>query len=703
MGEVNSPHTVETIRLKTMGTYPKIATITSLLAKVLLTCILCSAIASGQQSQVMQDFYRLEQENWRAYIEASRAVSTQGNFDVTFYHLSVDLGIASPYLTGTVLCRFRSVEDSTRTIKLNLRREFTIDSIRGDAAGFTFSLDTITVSLDHTFQTGDTGSVCVYYRGVPPVAGGLKGLRYVTHATNQRVIVSLSTPFLSYYWWPCKDGPGDKPDSVYVEITIPDTSIAGIPVVAVSNGLLAGVVSAGGKKTFQWRERYPIVPYYVMAAVSNYRDFHQTFTGTHGEQFPMDYYVFNEHLTAAQQGVADMPLVMAAFSDRFGVYPFSAEKYGMTQLGFYGAIENQTNTIINNMGSSYFGISVHELAHMWFGDMITCKDWHHGWLNEGFATYAEALWAEHTGGLSSYLSYVQNFRFLAGGTLYLQEISDPFAIFVPIIYDKGACVLHMLRGVLGDSVFFACLSSYAGDPAFRYGHATTEDFQGVCESVSQRDLDFFFTQWVYDQYYPMYEYTYSQDGGTGDVTVGIRQTQSTLGRRAVFEMPVRLKFLFQGGGDTTVTVWNSQQVQSFTLQLPRPVVSMQFDPDNWILRTAQVVSVNEGQEPELPLAFALEQNYPNPFNPTTTIQFTIVNPRPSRPSDAPSVTVGRGQSTIVKVYDVLGRQVATLVNEMKEPGTYAVRFDARDLASGMYYYRLRAGSFVQTRKMTVVK
>jgi aminopeptidase N len=635
----------------------------------------------------MEDFRQAEQLNWAEYIKAFESLPLASNFDVTFYHLKVDLGMALPYLQGSVLCRFNATENNTTSIKLNLRREFTIDSIRGDAGSFSFSLDTITVSLNRTFQSGDSGWVEVYYRGVPPVAGGLKGLRYVTHASNQRLIASLSTPFLSYYWWPCKDGPGDKPDSVYVDITIPDTSIGGIPVVAISNGILSNVVSGGGKKTFQWREHYPIIPYYVMAAVSNYRDFHRTFTGTRGEQFPLDYYVFDEHLSAAQQGVADLPLAMALFSDKFGTYPFKTEKYGMTQLGFYGAIENQTNTIINNMGLSYFGVSVHELSHMWFGDMITCKDWHHGWLNEGFASYCEALWAEQTGGFTAYKNYMQNFQFMSGGTVYLQNIADPFNIFITIIYNKGAYVLHMLRGILGDSVFFACLSSYAGNPSYRYGHATTEDFRSVCETVSQRNLNFFFDQWVYDQYYPMYGYNFTQNTATGETNVYIRQTQSTPGRRAVFEMPIQIKFLFQSGGDTTVTVWNNQQVQTFQLSISRSIASMQFDPDVWILRTAQVVAVHEQQGSEFPLAFGLEQNYPNPFNPSTTIKFDVASLK----------------FVSLKVFDVLGREVATLVSEEMKPGYYERTFNATGLASGVYFYRLLAGSFVETRKMILMR
>jgi aminopeptidase N len=640
----------------------------------------------AQRSGATLDFYKLERQNWIEHARAPSASVDQANFDVRFYHLNLNLSISASYVQANVICSFDAIENNTTSIKLNLRREFTIDSIRGNASGFNFSLDTISVTLDRVFQAGDSGSVQIYYRGVPPVANGVKGLRYVTHAGGQPLIVSLSTPFLAHYWWPCKEGPGDKPDSVFVDITIPDTSVAGIPVVALSNGVLMDVIQSGGMKTFQWRERYPIVPYYVMVAVSNYRDFHQTFTGTHGDQFSLDYYVFDESLASAQLGVADLPAVIELFSGLFGVYPFSNEKYGMTELGFYGAIENQTNTIINTMDISWFGVSVHELAHMWFGDMITCTDWHHGWLNEGFASYCEALWVEHTGGFDLYKNYMQGFKYQEGGTVYLQDISDPFGIFVSIIYDKGAYVLHMLRGVLGDSLFFASMSDYASNPNFRYRHATTEDFQAVCETTSQQDLDFFFEQWIYDEYYPMYGYNYTQSLSTGETNVFIRQMQADFGRRPVFTMPIELRFLFQGGGDTVITVWNDQQTQTYTFTIPEAISGMEFDPNQWILSTSQVVAVGPATS-SLPAQFSLEQNYPNPFNGVSNFELRIAETSLIR----------------VVIYDLLGKIVRTLVDEVRQPGIYRIQWDSGTSPSGLYLCRFTAGPFSQTRKVVLVR
>jgi aminopeptidase N len=646
----------------------------------------------AQKSEALLNFYELEQQTWRQHIAGLQDAVLQTNFDVTFYHLDVEINITTPYIQGNVLCRFRAAENALQSIKLNLHHALAIDSITGNAANYITANDSIYITLDHPFQTGDSGEVQIFYRGIPELARGLKGLRYTTHAGDQPIIATLSTPFLAHYWWPCKDGPGDKPDSVFIDITIPDTLVNGIPLTATSNGVLENIILTGGEKTFQWRERYPIPPYYVMAAISNYQHFQQTYSGSQGENFPIDYYVFNEHLSQAQAGVAQLPEAMRVFSDYFGTYPFHSEKYGMTQLGFYGAIENQTNTIINNMSLSWFDVSVHELAHMWFGDMITCESWNHGWLNEGFATYCEALWAEHLGGFAAYKTNMQYNEFFGGGTLYLQDDSDPFNIFIAIIYSKGAYTLHMLRGVLGDSLFFNCLSEYTNNPLFRYDHATTEDFQNVCESVSGIDLDFFFEQWVYDEYYPNYEYSLSQNDSTFQATVTIHQTQGNSGRRPVFEIPVQLFFKFIDGSDTLLSVWNNQQQQSYEFGFTKKVSFISLDPDKWILRTTQQVAVTAENQPGMPARFELLQNYPNPFNPETAIGYQL----------------SAVSNVELSIYNLLGQKVRTLVKQRQPAGYYEVKWDGRDrfgneASSGIYIYQIQAGEYVKLRKIVLLR
>jgi aminopeptidase N len=226
---------------------------------------------------------------------------------------------------------------------------------------------------------------------------------------------------------------------------------------------------------------------------------------------------------------------------------------------------------------------------MWFGDMITCADWHHAWMNEGFATYAEALWAEHKSGLTAYHDHLNAYPGTMGGTLYLQNDLDTFNIFQPIVYDKGAWVLHMLRGVLGDPVFFDCLRTYASTPGFMYKNASTEDFRHLVETISGKDLGVFFDQWVYDEYYPKYQYNFIQDSVTKVLTVRIFQAQDSLNNwRDVFEMPLQIKITDENGNDTLVTVLNNQQNQQYEFQLTGTILhtptSVVLDPDKWLIR-----------------------------------------------------------------------------------------------------------------------
>jgi len=653
-------------------------------------------IAHADPGPARKAFRKAEEDVWREVIHRFPEGTVPSDFDVTFYHLDVDIAAVNPHIQGSVLCRFTSTVDSLSRITLDLHNALTVVDVTGNAAGYEQTGDTVSIALDRAYGAGEQAQVTVHYGGVPQLAGGTKGLRYSIHGANERIIASLSTPFLAHYWWPCKDGPGDKADSVWLDITIPDTTIAGIPLTAVSNGDFYCITHGGKKNTYHWRHSYPIVPYYVMVAISNYRIFQEVYTGPGDETFPLVYWVFDEHFDQAQAGVAQLDEAITLFSETFCTYPFARERYGMTQLGFYGGIENQTNTIIGQMSPDWLWVAVHELSHQWFGDMITCESWHHGWLNEGFATYCEALWEEHTGGPQAYINHLRSVKYLQGGTLYLQDDSDPFGIFISIIYDKGAWVLHMLRGLLGDAIFFQCLRDYAADPDLRYGHATTEDFQAVCEMVSGQDLDFFFDQWVYDERYPAYEYSYHQDPASYSTSVTLRQVQSNYGWREVFEMPLELRFYFASGWDSTITVWSDQQMQHLQYDFDEPLAGMLVDPDDWVLKTAGlVVEVEEGtgeaDEP-FPRRFALEQNYPNPFNAGTTIRYRLAEEAEVR----------------LEVFNIAGQRVATPVEDQQTVGPHVVRWDGRDnsgqrVSSGIYICRLTTGTRQASRKMLLLR
>jgi aminopeptidase N len=395
-------------------------------------------------------------------------------------------------------------------------------------------------------------------------------------------------------------------------------------------------------------------------------------------------YVLPEHL---QDALASLPKTVDAlriFSNAYGLYPFINEKYGHSEFGSGGAMEHQTMTSTTTFNENTVA---HELAHQWFGDLITCANWHNLWLNEGFATYSEAVYAEAEYGEQAYWN-AMNFRMgnalRAVGTLYLQDTTNVSGMFqTDRVYSKGASVLHMLRHVLRDSVFFRSLRSYVSDPRFRYNVATTEDFQHVCEGESGQNLAYFFNEWVYGEKYPKYDLQWRVDSASHHVIVTIDQETGTT-NPAFFTMPIDIRFS-TGSWDTTAVVFHLFSGQEFVFDLSHVPTDVVLDPDHWILR-------EDLRRDLLPEDFGLDQNYPNPFNPGTTFRFRL----PHRASIS------------LKVYDVLGRELTTLVDGRVEPGFQSVVWDGTDhdgvkLPSGMYFCRLVSGNAVLTRKVVLLR
>lgn len=249
-------------------------------------------------------------------------------------------------------------------------------------------------------------------------------------------------------------------------------------------------------------------------------------------------------------------------------------------------MEHQTMTSVGGFGES---LIAHELAHQWFGDMITCRTWPDIWLNEGFATYCEVLYQENRYGKAAYWNDINgemNYAKTAVGSIYVGDTSNVGTLFDgSLVYDKGASVLHMLRHILSDSVFIHSMYNYAHNPALRFGTAGTHDFQNACESTSGRDLGYFFNEWIYGEKYPTYAYGWDSrsDSGGYRTTVVISQTTGTT-NPTFFTMPIDLKFI-AAGWDTTLTVFNDSISQTFAFQTPQSPYSVLLDSSGWILKS----------------------------------------------------------------------------------------------------------------------
>jgi len=499
---------------------------------------------------------------------AAATTPNQAAYDVRWYDLDLTFTPAGSQVSGAVRTRATVVSGPIGTLDLDLYANMLVDAVTSAGVPATFSrvADVLTVNLDRAYGTGETVDVRVTYHGAP-VAGS-----FGYSITNGRQLIwSLSEPFGARSWWPCKDVPEDKADSVTIRFTVP----TGLK--TASNGKLVSSTDNGIQAVTRWRESHPIASYLVSIASYPYTQTLDWYRPTPTDSMRIDFFNYPEtapSVAFVQSRVKDM---LAAFSTRFGPYPFFDEKYGHAQFNFGGGMEHQTCT---SLGSFAEFVVAHELAHQWWGDMVTCRDFHHIWLNEGFATYGEALWAESQGGPAAYHADLALNKFYGPGTVWVPNDQDVDRVFDSnLTYDKGSWVLHMLRHVLGDAAFFASLAQYRA--SHQYGTAVTEDFQAACEAASGRDLEKYFQQWVYGERYPVYRSDWSSAPAAGgfDVTLTLEQRQSW----QLFTMPVDVRIQTTSGPREFV-VPDSLASQTFVLHVDAEPLSVAIDEDNWILK-----------------------------------------------------------------------------------------------------------------------
>ena len=614
--------------------------------------------------------------------------------DVTYYKLDFEITADPDYINGYTQIDFTSLQNDLTNFFLDFAAGREVDSVvmNGNRLDFVYANDKIEITLPEALSNGDKASVKVYYQGNPESSGGFGSFAFSVHGSDSvPVIWSLSEPYGAMYWFPSKDTPADKVDSSDVWITCADN------LYAVSNGtLIAKKRIGGGKFQFQWKNHHPIAGYLISIAITNYEIYQNEFEYEPGKFMDVIHYNYPEELTNSRKTTLDETVeILEVFTEKYGPYPFLDEKYGHAEFGWGGGMEHQTCT---SLGAYYEDIISHELAHQWFGDKITCADWHHIWLNEGFATYSESVFDEVKYGEDQYkqdISSEMGNAKRAVGSIWVQNINSVSQIFNGArSYSKGAVVLHMLRGVLGKETFFNVLKTYLADPDLAYGVATTEDFQAVAEEVSGEDLDYFFSEWIYGENYPVYSYDWGyapNDEGGYDCWINISQEQNT--NPKYFTMPVQIKVITTGD-DTYHTFFNNKIDQTFNFQTESEPLTIQFDPENLILKKVASVSeiYDEGENPHI---FKLNQNYPNPFSKgsggsaSTKITFTI--------SERDHVEL--------TLFDMLGNKIGTLVNEVKNPGNYAISvdFSKYNLASGTYIYRLTSGNKTAAKKMILLK
>jgi aminopeptidase N len=424
---------------------------------------------------------------------------TAGNqgYDVDHYALSVTYDPASKQLTGRATIAATATADLS-AFSLDLSG-LTVRSVRVDDAGAAAERgdEKLVVTPDTGLAAGTGFTVVVSYDGVPePVSSPALGGNGF-HPTDDGAFV-IGQPRSASTWYPVNDHPLDK--ATYdIEVTVPEG------LAAVSNGVPMGRSTSDGWTTWRWAERSPMASYLTTLAIGDYR----VHEGEHRGR-PLVTAVHTDLPTSVDAQLRRTGEVADVLAEWFGPYPF--ESYGGIVLADHRirfALETQSRPIY---GPSFFQggrdgtwVIVHELAHQWFGDSVSVRYWNDMWLNEGFATYAEWLWEEETGGdtaQETFDLYWEGPGAEAGFWSPPTGDPGPERLFSSAVYERGAMTLHALRRTVGDDAFFEILRTWARE--HRDGNATTDDLVALAERISGRSLDALFDAWLYTTARPEY-------------------------------------------------------------------------------------------------------------------------------------------------------------------------------------------------------
>ena len=518
-----------------------------------------------------------------------------GAYDVRHYELSISFDLHKKTFTGDMQITMRGLTP-LHEITLHASNEtLTIDSVKANGATLPFARnnDLLSIRLLHETAEQESLTVRIYYAGVSKFHGEYDGGGVYFSSSDH--LATIGEPNFARTWFPCNDTPSDKATAT-LHITVPET------LTAVSNGILSNTTRRHGTATYTWETRYPIATYLISVAAAPYTAFTDHYTPAEGGDMEMTYYAFPEDSQKAVNDFSNTSKILGFFARTFCEYPFLSEKFGYAEVDGELMMENQTVCSIDKShitGTKEFESTiVHETAHQWWGDFITPLHWGDIWLSEGFATYAEALYRESAYGADSYRRYIAWLMSAKPGDYAgpVVNYSDTafWSLFSQRVYSKGALVLHMLRGVVGDSIFFTLMRNYLNEERLRYGSAATEDFISICERTYGGTLRWFFDEWLFASVdsldRPEYACRWSVErhGGMFALRVDITQTAAA---KQVFRMPMNVT-VSAGQSQRTYRITDSLATQSFTFQLEERPTAVEIDKENYVFKTMRTTEDN---------------------------------------------------------------------------------------------------------------
>ncbi len=518
-------------------------------------------------------------------------------------HISLDLTLDIPDRSfhGTCAIRLNPVRSAIESFTLDaVNLDIQAVSIDGTAHEFNYDGELLHIPVKVEIVAGKVVNLTIEY-GVKNPQRGLYFIQPNEHYPDKPTQVwTQGEDEDSRFWFPCFDYPGQLATSA-IRVQVPKDFIA------VSNGELVEQTAFGDDKVYQWMQK-EIHPTYLMTlAVGRFSELADTWNGK-----PVTYYVEKGREAQAKLSMGKTPKAIEFFSEKFG-YPYPFPKYAQVCVDdfIFGGMENTSTTLLTDRcllderaaldNYNTESLVVHELAHQWFGDLVVIKHWSHAWIKEGMATYSEVLWTEF-----EYDKDEAAYYLLGEAQSYLEEDSgryrrpivtniyrEAIELYDRHLYEKGACVYHMIRTELGDELFDRFLQTFVRDNA----HKTVEtiDLLRAIDKATGRNLAFLFDQYVYRGGHPDYKVAYSWDGDSNLAKLTVTQTQAKDGVHTLdndlfdLKIPIGFGYIKDGVADVKITkvrVYEKEQVLYFPLETKPDFIS--FDVGNNYLKTVSL-------------------------------------------------------------------------------------------------------------------
>ena len=509
--------------------------------------------------------------------------------DVTHIKLEITIDPKAKTIGGTATHTVAAINDGVRSVSFDaVEMRITKVSVGGKPAKFDYSDPVLRIDLPR-LKAGAQTDIAISYSAKPR-----RGLWFTApdkdYPKKPLQAWSQGQDEDSRHWYPCLDFPNHQ-QTTEVIVTVPAKMIS------IGNGELKSVkTKANGQKVYHWYCATPHVTYLLSQCVGDFAEIEHDWKGV-----KLQYYGPKGRNADLERTLQRTPAMLEALSEATGLkYPYS--RYAQTFVAdfIFGGMENITATTLTDtslldkrasLDDDADGLLAHELAHQWFGDLLTCREWSHAWLNEGFATYFEALFTEAAKGIDEF-----RYELYQNTQIYMSEDSDhyrrpivhnvynePIDLFDRHLYEKGSLVLHMIRTVLGDDLWRKAIHHYVDK--HKGTNVTTPDLQRAIERATGRNIDWLFDAYVFKGGHPAFKLAFEWDDATKQAKLNVAQTQDEKDS-SVFRLPVVVDFTVEGKVHAHKVEIN-EKVHNFIFSLPGKPQMVRFDPGHNFVKTVE--------------------------------------------------------------------------------------------------------------------